>query len=256
MEEVHRWRGSPDERATPSRDLGRFTYFDQQLGHPDWRGKRVLDFGGNDGNLLLAPNCPIAEEDYTCIDVLAGAVEAGRRRFPRAAWIHYDRYNCSFNPGGVEGLPVPPTGPAFDFIFAYSVFTHTTREDMHDLVGQLRARLAPGGALAFTFIDPQWRSWPDTFDGGNLEWRLSRFRESDPSLDVKGLAAQAVGAPWCSLIDGREIFRESNGVWDGQPCLSYHVYYAVEFLQREFPGAVIRPPVNRETQHCCILRSP
>jgi hypothetical protein len=69
MDEVHRWRGSPEGRArlAPPRDLGRFAYFDEQLGHPDWRGKRVLDFGGNDGNLCLHPGCPIAEEDYTCI---------------------------------------------------------------------------------------------------------------------------------------------------------------------------------------------
>lgn len=259
MEEVHRWRGSPDDRVklAPPRDLGRFAYFDLELDRPDWRGKKVLDFGGNDGNLLLDPACPIAAEDYTCIDVLKGAVEAGRARLPAAHWIHYDRYNCSFNPEGVEGLPIPPTDVAFDVILAYSVFTHTTREDMHDLVAQLRARLAPGGTLAFTFIDPHWRSWPDTFDGTNLEWRLNRFREElDPSLDVAALAAKAVGAPWCALVDGREVYVESNGAWDGQPCLSYHVYYTPEFLQGEFPDAVIKPPVNREMQHCCILRAP
>ncbi len=253
MEEVHRWRGSTEERAAPPRDLRHFAYFDAQLGHPDWRGKRVLDFGGNDGNLLLDPACTIAEEDYTCIDVLAGALETGRAQFPRATWIRYDRYNCSFNPEGVERLPIPPT-ERFDFILAYSVFTHTTREDMHDLVAQLRARLAPGGALAFTFIDPQWRSWPDTFAGTNLEWRLGRFAETNAALDVEALAAQVRGAPWCALVDGREIFAADNGVWDGQPCLSYHVYHTAEFMQREFPEAVIRPPVNREMQHCCILR--
>ena len=29
-----------------------FTYFDKQLGHPDWTGKMVLDFGGNRGSFL------------------------------------------------------------------------------------------------------------------------------------------------------------------------------------------------------------
>lgn len=257
MEEVHRWRGSPEERArlAPSRDLGHFTYFDRQLGHPDWRGKRVLDFGGNDGNLLLDPACTIAEEDYTCIDVLKGAVEKGREQFPRAQWIHYDRYNCSFNPEGIEDLQIPPTG-SFDVILAYSVFTHTTREDMHDLVAQLRSRLAPGGALAFTFIDPQWVSWPESsFKGTNLEWRLRRFREVNPSLDVEAIEARARGAAWCALIDGRNLFVESNGVWNGQPCLSYHVYHTVDWIEREFPGAVVRPPGTGQMQHCCILRA-
>jgi len=36
-------------------------------------------------------------------------------------------------------------GTKFDFIVAYSVFTHTTREEMHDIVRQLRSRLKKGG---------------------------------------------------------------------------------------------------------------
>src|ERR1051325_1447096 len=107
MEEVHRWRGSAEERATPARDLGRFTYFDQQLGHPNWRGKRVLDFGGNKGNLLLDPACAIRHQDYYCIDVISEAIEEGRKSFPDAYFVHYDRHNCSFNPDGVRDLPVP-----------------------------------------------------------------------------------------------------------------------------------------------------
>ena len=47
-----------------SNAYGQFAYFDAQLGHPDWRGKTVLDFGGNQGNLLETPGCPIDERDY------------------------------------------------------------------------------------------------------------------------------------------------------------------------------------------------
>lgn len=142
-----------------SRPTGQFAYFDIQLGHPNWEGKSVLDYGGNRGNLLLNPDCVIRHEQYYCMDVLQGAIDEGRERFPKARWVHYNRYNCSFNPEGIEGLPVPDLGIRFDFILAFSVFTHTTREELHDLVGQLRSRLAPGGTLAFTFIDPHFRSW-------------------------------------------------------------------------------------------------
>ncbi|HEX8098244.1 MAG TPA: class I SAM-dependent methyltransferase, partial [Pyrinomonadaceae bacterium] len=160
MEEVHLWRGSAEQRALrpQSGKSGQFAYFNRQLDYPDWRGKAVLDFGGNVGNLLLDPDCTIRHEDYYCVDVIREAIEEGRERFPRAHWVHYNRYNCSFNPEGVEALPVPDMGIEFQMILAFSVFTHTTREEMNDLVGQLRARLAPGGALAFTFIDPHFRS--------------------------------------------------------------------------------------------------
>ena len=109
VEEVYLWRGSSEERALRSMwgKVGRFSYYDQQLDYPDWSRKMVLDFGGNEGNLLLDHNCTIRPENYYCIDVLKEALEEGRKRFPRAHWVHYNRYNCSFNPEGIEGLPIP-----------------------------------------------------------------------------------------------------------------------------------------------------
>ena len=40
-------------------NLGQFAYFDLQLSHPPWRGRRILDFGGNTGNILKDPNSTI-----------------------------------------------------------------------------------------------------------------------------------------------------------------------------------------------------
>jgi len=254
MEEVHRWRGTEEERATRPRSIktGQFAYFDRQLDRPDWRGRKVLDFGGNEGGLLLDPECVLDPADYYCLDVVPEALEEGRRRFPEAHWMHYDRYNCSFNPQGNPNEPIHDLGVAFDVIVAYSVFTHTTRAEMHDLVAQLRARLAPNGVLAFTFIDPHRNPLPDSWNVGALEWRLGRFRMTDPSIDVEGIVKRSEGSEWCALVDGTEFFPDSDG--DGPPCMSYHVYYTVERMQAEFPDAEIRPPVNGEMQHCCVLR--
>jgi len=256
--EVHLWRGSPEQRALRAqvRKTGQFAYFDTQLDRPDWEGKAVLDFGGNAGNLLLNPDCVIRPENYYCMDVLREAIDEGRERFPGAHWFHYDRYNCSFNPEGAADAPIPDAGVEFDFILAYSVFTHTTREEMHELVGQLRARLAPGGALAFTFIDPHFQSWPGTYDGNNLKWRLEHFRKTDPEVCVEDLLEQSRGAAWCALVGGGRLFVESSGVWEGedQTCMTYDVYYTTEFMRREFPRAAIRLPAGGEMQHCCIIR--
>jgi SAM-dependent methyltransferase len=256
--EVHLWRGTAKQRALRGQApaSGQFAYFDKQLGYPSWEGKSVLDFGGNSGNLLLNPECAIRQEQYYCMDVLGEAIDEGRKRFPKAHWVHYDRYNCSFNPEGIQGLPVPDLGIGFDFILAFSVFTHTTREEMHDLVGQLRSRLAGDGALAFTFIDPHFRFRPETYPGNNLQWRLDRFRETDRSLDVGSLWARSRGAKWCALVGGSEMFVNSNGVWENgaEACMTYDVFYTSEFLQHEFPEARILAPVNGQMQHCCILR--
>jgi SAM-dependent methyltransferase len=227
MQEVHRWRGADAQRAIRSdiRKLGQFAYFDRQLGLPDWRDMKVLDFGGTDGNLLWNPDCAIEHEDYYCLDVVRDAIDEGRRTFPRAHWFHYDRYNCSFNPTGVPSLPIPSLGTRFDAILAYSVFTHTTRDEMHELVAQLLQQLAPNGVLAFTFEDPRL----------HLE--------------------STITAEWCALVDGKTLFVDDNGQWTGEAarCMTYDVYYTPERMQREFPGARILEPVNGETQHCCVI---
>jgi SAM-dependent methyltransferase len=246
IEEVHLWRGTPAERALRSQLVksSQFAYFNAQFEYPDWKGKLVLDFGGNKGNLLLDPSCAIQQRDYYCVDVVADAIEEGRRIFPEAHFVHYDRYNRSFNPEGVVDLPVPDLGARFDFILAYSVFTHTTLEEMTELAAQLHALLAPGGRLAFTFIDPQWQ--------GNLRWRL----EKSQAAEVDTLVATAEGAEWCSLINGTEIYVNSNGPWTLSPetCATYNVFYTEDFLRRQFPHAKVCRPVNGEMQHCAILR--
>jgi SAM-dependent methyltransferase len=246
LEEVHLWRGTPKQRALRSQLVKstQFAYFDEQLDHPQWNGKLLLDFGGNKGNLLLDPSCWIRQEDYYCLDVVNEAIEEGRRNFPDAHWFRYDRYNRSFNPEGVRDLPVPDLGVRFDFILAYSVFTHTTFDEMKDLVAQLEAFLAPAGTLAFTFIDPHWRS--------NLRWRL----EKSNAANVDELIEEADKADWCSLINGSELFVNSSGPWALNPdsCATYNVYYSEQFLRREFPRAAIGAPVNDEMQHCVILR--
>lgn len=249
MGEVYLWRGSAEQRASRSLSgkLGRFVYFNHQLGRPNWRGKFVLDFGGNEGNLLLDRNCTISLERYYCLDVIKEALAVGRKRFPMAHWVHYNRYNCSFNPEGIRDLPIPDMGVKFDVILAYSVFTHTPREEMHTLVDQLTAQLRPGGTLAFTFIDPHWAD--------NLRRRLQRTHNGNGSLNVDRLVAQSRGAEWCAVVNGFELHVNNNGTWSNETatCLTYDVYHSVKFMRREFPGALIRPPLEGHMQQCCLI---
>jgi SAM-dependent methyltransferase len=255
VEEVHLWRGTPAERALRAQLIKstQFGYFDEQLDHPDWSDKLVLDFGGNRGNLLHDPACVIPHRNYYCLDVISEAIDEGRKAFPAAHWGHYNRYNRSFNPEGIPALPVPDPGVRFDVILAYSVFTHTTFEEMKDLVRQLETRLAPGGTLAFTFIDPHWRPVFDPAHGSTLQWRLEK---KSHAIDLEAALAESRDAEWCSLVNGTELYLNSSGPWtaDSQACATYNVFYTEAFLQKQFPRATIRPPVKGEMQHCAILR--
>src|SRR5256885_9818571 len=138
-----------------------YPYFSHQLGYPDWSSKKVLDFGGNVGNILLDPDCRIEPENYWSIDVSEDVIAEGRRRHPRAHFVFYDRYNFEFNPTGTVGLPIPDLGEEFDIILAHSVFTHASKAETLELAGQLAGLLAEGGKAAFSFIDPRWAPPPE-----------------------------------------------------------------------------------------------
>jgi SAM-dependent methyltransferase len=245
-----------------SSKTGQFTYFSQQLGEPDWHGRNVLDFGGNIGNMLRDPNCTIDEERYWCVDVVRESIERGAEEFPVSHWIFYDRYAFFFNPHGAKQLELPRIDVLFDYIVAYSVFTNTSRTDMLDLVSQLERKLARGGALAFTFIDPEFHSWPGRDPRNNLVWRLEReiYLEKEKGntldIDVPALAERARSAPWFVLVNGEDLYLETEQIGNYKPeeQRTYHMFYTVDYVRSLFPGATILPPANDEMQHCCVVR--
>lgn len=239
-----------------STKFGQFRYFDAQLRHPQWKGKHVLDFGGNVGNILRAEECTIDEERYWCLDVSRDAIARGRRDRPRALWMFYDRHNDCFNPDGRRGLPLPDLSQRFDYILAYSVFTHIVPSEMRRLVADLVALLNDDGVLAFSFIDPFFHSWPGEYAGDNFRWRLDRINAAGLKVDV-ALAARTVrGAPWFVLTDDASVWvaTERLPVLPWNPGRSFHVYHASEFIAGLYPQAEILPPAHRDMQHCCVMR--
>lgn len=243
-----------------SQKKGQFAYFDMQLSDPDWRGRHVLDFGGNIGNLLQ--DSEIEAEKYWCIDVSPEAIEKGRREVPGAHWIWYDRYNISFHPRGSKTAELPKLNQQFDYILAYSVFTHIDVAEMKQLLASLLSILKPGGSLAFTFIDPHYRSWEknyasaqEKYSGTNLEWRLERSSVSRADVDL--LLKKVKDVPWFRLCGDKDVYLEDEPIskperYEG---LQYHVFHTQKFIEKEFPGGKILPPANYEMQHCCILRN-
>jgi hypothetical protein len=221
----------------------------------------VLDFGGNIGNMLRDPNCTIDEECYWCLDAVRESIERGREAFPKAHWIHYDRYAFFFNPNGAKQLELPEFETSFDYIVAYSVFTNTSRSDMLDLVSQLEGKLARDGALAFTFIDPNYHSWPDRDLRNNLVWRLEReiYLEEEQGntldIDVQRLAERAKDAQWFVLVNGEDLYLETEQIreYEPQEQRTYHTFYTVDYMKSLFPRATILPPANDEMQHCCVI---
>jgi SAM-dependent methyltransferase len=242
--------------------MGQFTYFALQVGEPVWRGKRVLDFGGNVGNLLKDPNSTIEPENYWCIDVDKEALQQGRASYPRSHWIFYNRYCFFFNPLGVPNLTLPNVGQSFDFVVAYSVFTNTPQSDMLQIVRQLEGLLTKNGVLAFTFIDPHYFSWPGQYPGNNFKWRLEREKHlarekgSTLNIDMHDLLRRANDADWLMLVNSEDLYVETEDIQSYKPeeQRTCHAFYTEKHMKTLFPHAAVLPPVNSEMQHCCVIR--
>lgn len=246
-----------------SQKASQFTYFALQLADFEWSGKQVLDFGGNVGKILDDPNSTIDSESYTCIDVVKDAVEAGKTSYPESHWHFYDRYCFFFNPLGTPNLRLPDLDQKFDYIVAYSVFTNTARGDMLQLVSELEDMLTTDGALAFTFIDPNYFSWPDQYDGSNLKWRLEREIQLAKgkgnllNVETEALISRTRDARWFTLVNGQDLYIESDdiGHYDVEQQQTCHVFYTADYIRELFPQAAVLPPVNNEMQHCCVIRN-
>ena len=89
----------------------------------------VLDFGGSSGNLLYDSNNKILQENYICIDVVKDAILSGKKEFPNSKFIHYNKYNQMYNPDGNINADFPTIYSKIDYIWAYSVFSHTNIND-------------------------------------------------------------------------------------------------------------------------------
>jgi SAM-dependent methyltransferase len=227
-----------------------FGYFDEVLEHPIWKGRKVLDFGGNVGTFLVGAGDRVDHEDYWCIDLNKDVIEQGRRTYPQAHFVHYNRYSSQYNPNGVRYLSVPDCGVKFDIILAFSVFTHTDRSEMLELVASLRSMLAPDGVLAFTFWDPHadMSAADPTYNSVQL---VERHFDSQ--------SAEAVHrARWSVLINdnlyvepGDELSHQTRA---GEPLESYCSFFTADYMASLFPDGTVHPPVSPEWQHCCILR--
>lgn len=228
-----------------------FRYFDRVLNGPEWRNKKILDFGGNIGSLLDGSGKILDKDDYWCVDINKTVIAIGRREHPEAHFVHYDRQSSQYNPDGACFLPIPDCGEKFDMILAFSVFTHTHSNEMLEMVPQLRAMLAPSGVLAFTFSDP-----------GDPRSRVRDMIERQGTRNpkqVNELMERARQSNWCLLIDdtlyvepGDEF---SQQVRQGKRLESYCSYFSAEFVSSLFPDSTVCSPVGGEWQHCCIIRN-
>jgi SAM-dependent methyltransferase len=229
-----------------------FPYFNELLGRPVWKGRKILDFGGNIGTFLASAGDKVDHQDFWCIDINPAVIAQGRSLYPRAHFVHFNRYNSQYNPHGIRNHPIPDCGVKFDFIFGFSVFTHVDEKEMIENVGSLRQMLSADGVLAFTFLEPHYdRSLSDP----SLQRGSTVLSNLGPRENYEAVRR----ARWFVLIDNRIYIEPGDTVCHqkrtGKPLEAFCSFFTEEHIKSLFPDAAVYAPVHREWQHCCVIRN-
>lgn len=190
----------------------------------------ILDFGSNWGNLLNSSQGSINQKNYTGIDVDIEAIEEGRKLFPLAKWMHYNRHNPVYNSNGIKCLP--NLYEKYDWIISYSVFTHMNIDDTVELIDHLMDFLSPSGGLVFSWCNIDYSPCVDWF----------RARRTNCDEIFKG--------DYAYLIDNKVSL-------DGNINQSKHFvsFYSQRFLANKLEKYNLQlfDPISPWVQHCAML---
>lgn len=187
----------------------------------DWSRTRVLDFGGNKGNFIRSSNGKVLEKCYSCIDVDNVALDQGKRRFPAATWIYYNKYNPVYNPNG-HNLDLPEEVVVYDLIVSYSVFTHVSEPEMIKTLKCLFYRhVRPGGCLSFSFLEPS-----------SVDYFLDKRIRSGAEFDRSKTLYDALRREKFIMVNNNTFLDDTSIYPDS--CVYYLSFYRHEYLLKVF----------------------
>ena len=128
----------------------------QSIHDVDWSNLKVLDYGGNHGNLLKdgIESGQIKPENYTCLDVDEGVLTEEQQKYPEAKFIVYDRKNPVYNVNGKDRIPFPFDDNSFDIVCSYSLHTHCSYEDFVFDLAEMK-RVSKNNVIMTSIFTPQ-----------------------------------------------------------------------------------------------------
>lgn len=226
----------------------RFRFFDVILRKPEWENKKVLDVGGNCGNFILdcvQNSVGPKPEDYYSLDVSKDALSYGETLCPEANWHHHNAFNHVYNPAGEHKSVFPYEDNTFDYVIAYSVYSHTTFEQLLFDVSEMKRVCKDDGIVAFTFVDLQGIPW-------FLEKRLLDY-PNRPCVTLKEIELSLLDYKY--LVDSDLLVDELYSDKQVEHLVSiFHPGWLSQKLQENgFPN-VVRFPTTGHVQKTIILK--
>lgn len=98
------------------------------------KGKRVIDWGCNHGNMLKYKECDFK---YIGLDVDKELIDQNKEKWPQHEWIHLDAHNHQYNlNGGDEWIDIDA-----DLVLMFSIFTHMSISEMKKYIREIKSPL-------------------------------------------------------------------------------------------------------------------
>lgn len=115
-------------------------------------GMRLADLGCGSGRAAWALGQRLSIE-YDGYDIVQAMLNYAKTRAPRNYRFHK-----------VGGVSIPARDESFDFVCAFSVFTHLLHEESYIYMREARRVLKPGGKLVFSFLEMGFRKHWHVFE--------------------------------------------------------------------------------------------
>lgn len=136
---------------------------------------RLLDWGCGAGRLAIGVHHALGRvAAYHGVDIqprlLAWAEENLANEWARFSLVRVG--NARYNPRGVSEAAIPAAVGSVDVLYAYSVWSHMTPDDVVAYGRIISSLLAPGGrAMLTAFVEDDVPSWQENPEGyGPLAW--------------------------------------------------------------------------------------
>lgn len=214
--------------------------------------KKILDFGCNHANFLLTP----FNGTYVGLDIDKDIIDRNKSLYTNQYWVHYKNYNFQYNNNNMITREWPLLDTDFDYVLAFSVFTHTDFLEFSNTVDLLKKHIKKQGSILSTFISTQNIEIIKAVLNHRINLFTGHIEEITDRIHKSNISYVAVNL--CS----KQIFVYEN--IEHLPPFSNDVYflsfYNDDWLQDKLKGTIIDVTYNfddiRGTQKCLKLSIP
>lgn len=137
---------------------------------------RLLDWGCGAGRLAVGIYERFGRIGlYHGVDVQRWLIAWAERHIggtPGYRFTRVDSSNARYNPSGTGRLGIPAESGEYDVLYAYSVLSHMTGDEVRLYLGEMARLLRPGGSAFFTaFVEPDVERELENPPGyGGMRW--------------------------------------------------------------------------------------